>query len=310
MSIAYSVKHKTRFDYPIPVSVCHNILCLTPRPSRWLTIQHASVKITPQPTVVTERKDSFGNVTTVFSIEESHDAMTVDASSRLVVHPPERAGVPGPAWDKLADSITAQGDPGWLEAYPFLFDSSLADRSQAAREFGQPVFRPGRTVYEAAVALTESIHDQFAYKPGSTHVGTTSAQALAERRGVCQDFAHAQIAVLRSFGLPARYVSGYLRTLPPPGQPRLVGADQSHAWVSVYAGPELGWIDLDPTNRIPCGTDHIPLAIGRDYNDVAPIRGAFLGGGESVMSVSVDVAPVDDIDSTKPSVVPGPGMPV
>lgn len=289
MSVSYKVEHTTRFHYPIPVSVCHNIVCLTPRTGPRMAVRHASLRILPQPAVVAERKDSFGNVIHVFSIEEPHDDLIVSAAAEVTVLEPEHAAEPGPPWEDVARQVAEQTDAGWLDACQFQYDSPLVARSSAGRELAEPSFTPGRPLREAMIDLTQRLHDLFAYVPGATHVGTTSAEALAERRGVCQDFAHAQIAALRSIGLPARYVSGYLRTTPPPGKPRLVGVDQSHAWASVYAGHALGWLDMDPTNRIPCGTDHITLAVGRDYTDVAPIRGAFLGGGESALSVNVDV---------------------
>lgn len=289
MSVMYKVDHTTRYQYPIPVSVCHNVVCLTPRPTATLTIKHTSLTIRPQPTVVNERIDGFGNVTHAFSIEESHSELTVHASSHVCVRPPSNANQPGPAWEQVAQGVADQSDPGWLEACPFVYDSPLVMRSTAARDLAEQSFTPGRPILDAALELTRRINKDFAYKPGTTHVGTTSDQAIAERKGVCQDFAHAQVAALRSIGLPARYVSGYLRTSPPPGQPRLIGIDQSHAWMSVYAGSAIGWIDMDPTNAMACGTGHIPLAVGRDYTDVAPIRGAFLGGGDSLLSVTVDV---------------------
>jgi transglutaminase-like putative cysteine protease len=294
MSVSYKVEHTTRFRYPIPVSVCHNVVCLTPRPTPSLNVVHAALTITPRPAVVAERIDGFGNVTHAFSIEEPHDELTVYARADVTVYPPKSAGRPGPAWEEVAQAVADQSDAGWLDACPFLYDSPLVTRTREARDLVEQAFAPGRPVLEATLALTRLINEQFAYEPGSTHVGTTSAQAIADRRGVCQDFAHAQIAALRSIGLPARYVSGYLRTVPPPGQPRLVGVDQSHAWLGVYAGDPLGWVDMDPTNAMACGTDHIPLAVGRDYNDVAPIRGAFLGGGDSQLAVTVDVEMLAD----------------
>jgi len=291
MSVAYKIEHVTRFVYPVPVSVCHNIVCLMPRPTSRLTVRHAALEITPQPTVVNERQDTFGNITHVFSIEEPHDAMQVRATSSVEIQPPPPSSEkPGQPWEQVALNVTNQSAVDWQQASMFLYDSLLVTRTQDAREFADQVFTPGRPVREAALDLTRLIHDQFEYLPGSTHVHTTSTEALAQRRGVCQDFAHAQVAALRSIGLPARYVSGYLRTIPPIGQPRLVGVDQSHAWVSVYCGGSQGWVDLDPTNAMACGTDHIPLAVGRGYSDVAPIRGAFLGGGKSQLSVNVDVA--------------------
>ncbi len=293
-SLQYKVQHTTRFSYPIPVSVCHNVLCLTPRSGPLLTITHTALTITPRPTVISERVDSFGNITHAFSIEEAHSELQVQADALVRVHARPTSPWPGPAWESVAQRVVEQTDAGWLSAYPYLYDSPLALRSRDAREYAQPIFTPGRPILDAALELTRQIKAQFAYLPGSTHVGTTSSEAFANRRGVCQDFAHVQIAMLRSLGLPVRYVSGYLRTIPPIGQPRLIGVDQSHAWVSLYAGHAIGWVDLDPTNAMACGTEHIPLAIGRDYSDVAPIRGAFLGGGDSHLSVTVDVDLIND----------------
>jgi len=291
MSVTYKVEHTTRFSYPIPVSVCHNIVCLTPRPSPRLSIRHASLKITPQPAVVSQRIDTFGNITHVFAIEEAHDTMVVHASAEVEVSPPPPNKSPDLPWEQVVQAVADQADTGWYEAGPFLYDSALVFRTHDAADYATRIFTPGRPIRDAAIALTRLIHKEFSYKPGTTHVGTTSTEALSNHCGVCQDFAHVQIAAMRSIGLPSRYVSGYLRTIPPPGKPRLIGADQSHAWVSVYTGASTGWLDLDPTNNMVAGTDHIPIAIGRDYADVAPIRGTFLGGGESLLTVSVDVEP-------------------
>lgn len=289
MSVGYKVRHTTTFNYPIPVSVCHNIVCLTPRPDPCLTIHSASLAITPQPTVVSERVDTFGNITHVFSIEEPHDALVVDASLDVTVHDPRQGLGPGKPWEQVSQSIADQSDSNWLETESFLYDSPLVARSQDAKDLIAQLFTPGRPISEATIALTKLIHQTFKYQPGATNVGTNSDTALRNRQGVCQDFAHAMIAALRSVGLPARYVSGYLRTMPPPGRPKLVGVDQSHAWASVYMGEQLGWQSFDPTNGIACGVDHIPIAVGRDYTDIAPIRGAFLGGGDSQLVVTVDV---------------------
>ncbi len=293
MIVAYKVRHTTKFEYPIPVTVCHNIVCLSPRPDARLNINHASITITPQPTVVAERLDAFGNITHAFSIEASHGELTVNAEANLLVSAPFFATA-DPPWEQVVASLDQQADPNWFESSTFRFGSMLVSRDQAAREYAERVFTPGRPIHEASLALTERVNKEFAYKPGATHVDTSSKEALSNREGVCQDFAHVMLAALRSLGIPARYVSGYLRTIPPKGQARLIGADQSHAWVSVYMGPELGWVDLDPTNNMHAMTDHIPIAMGRDYADVAPIRGAFLGGGESKLSVSVDVEQIVD----------------
>lgn len=287
-SVAYKVRHTTRFAYPVPVTVCQNIVCLSPRPGPRLTVHSASLIITPQPAVVADRMDAFGNVTHAFSIEETHDELTIHAETDVVVSEVEHAQTDTP-WEQVVAGLDDQSDANWFEASAFRYGSALAARDHAAFEYIQRVFTPGRPIHEASVALTELVHREFAYKPGATHVGTTSTEALRNREGVCQDFAHAMLAALRSVGVAARYVSGYLRTIPPKGQAKLVGADQSHAWVSVYMGPALGWVELDPTNNMHAQTDHIPVAFGRDYGDIAPIRGAFLGGGASRLSVSVDV---------------------
>lgn len=292
MTLAYKIDHTTTFEYPIPVSVCNNIVCLTPRPDPRLTIHRADLTITPQPAVVNERVDPFGNITHAFSIDEPHASLVVRSTAELSVRVKPIDITSKIPWETIVQAIADQSDPNWFQASPYLYDSQLVSRNRDAGEFIAPIFTHGRPIVEAVIALTEQVYKDFDYKPGSTHVDTTSTDAFKNRFGVCQDFAHAQVAALRSIGLPAQYVSGYLRTLPPPGKPRLIGADQSHAWLSLYAGPELGWIDLDPTNNVLTGTDHIPIARGRDYADIAPIRGAFLGGGESKLSVSVDVAPV------------------
>lgn len=288
MSVAYKVCHTTHFIYPVPVSICHNIVCLSPRPDARLTVSRAALTITPQPTVITERLDAFGNVTHAFSIEEPHGELSVHAEADVIVRPAIHTATDTP-WEQVVASLDDQSDPSWFDAGGYRYGSMLVSRDQTARDYAERLFTPGRPIREASFALTELIHNEFAYKPGATHVGTSSREAFANREGVCQDFAHVMLAALRSLGIPARYVSGYLRTIPPAGQPRLIGADQSHAWVGIYMGQQLGWVDLDPTNNMYAQTDHIPIAVGRDYADIAPIRGAFLGGGASRLSVSVDV---------------------
>jgi transglutaminase-like putative cysteine protease len=174
-----------------------------------------------------------------------------------------------------------------------LYDSPRIRRSTIFREFAEPSFDAEDSAVDAISNLAQRIHDHFKYDPLATHCHTQTEEAFELRRGVCQDFAHIMIAALRSMGVPARYISGYLRTIPPPGKERLIGADQSHAWVAAYCGSETGWIEFDPTNSCLCGSDHIPIAWGRDYSDIVPVRGTFLGGGDSRMHVSVDVIPLE-----------------
>jgi transglutaminase-like putative cysteine protease len=303
----YRIRHDTVFAYEKPVSVCHNSICLTPQTGPRQRVQSPELVIDPRPEILEQRHDAFGNVVHAFSIETAHERLSIRATSLVtVLSPPNLPADGGPAWESVVAGVRDQEDPGWLEAAPFLHDSPLVTRSAGSRAYAAAVFTPGRPVVEAAIELTNTINRDFAYDPGATHVGTSSEQALELRRGVCQDFAHVQLASLRAIGLPARYVSGYLRTVPPPGRPRLVGADESHAWVAVYAGPDIGWVDLDPTNAVVCGTDHVTIATGRDYTDVAPIRGVFLGGGRSTLTVEVDVMPVNPAATTGGPVTPAP----
>lgn len=290
MTLHYRLDHTTRFRYGSPVSVCHNTLCLTPRSGPHQSVRAPRLVIRPKPTTTVKRTDAFGNVVHAFSIETAHESLEIRARSRVSVDPVELPTTT-PAWDAVATGVQAQTDPRWLEAVPFVFDSPLVRRRESVRAYAADLFPAGRPVLEAALEFNTRIHSDFEYKSGATQVNTHSDQAFEIRRGVCQDFAHVAIAALRSLGLPTRYVSGYLRTHPPAGQPRLVGADESHAWFAVYTGPEHGWIELDPTNDCLASSDHIRLARGRDYTDVAPVRGLFLGGGQSTLTVSVDVEP-------------------
>jgi transglutaminase-like putative cysteine protease len=287
----YRISHVTTYTYESPVRVCHNLVMLTPR-SDWVVrpINHR-VSIKPHPQVINRREDYFGNTIHAFSIEESHRSLVVAASGRVEVEYGDLpAAATTDAWESVRQSVISQTDPRWLEVCQFRYNSGRIHAGPKFGDYANLSFLPGRPILEAAFDLTQRIYKDFKYDTKATHVNTPTAEAFELRRGVCQDYAHIQIACLRSLGLPARYVSGYLRTHPLPNQTKLVGADQSHAWVSIYCGQQLGWVDLDPTNNKMCNVDHIPLAWGRDYNDVVPIRGVFLGGGHHQISVSVDVA--------------------
>jgi transglutaminase-like putative cysteine protease len=267
---------------------------LTPR-GGWVVrpLTHR-VTIKPHPQVLNHREDYFGNTIHAFSIEESHKQLVVTASGRVDVEyddlPPPENTTP---WETVRDNVLAQTDPRWLEVCQFRFNSGRIQATEDYAHYALPSFSSSRPILDAAFDLTQRIFRDFSYDPNATHVHTPTAEAFELRRGVCQDFAHIQISCLRSLGLCARYVSGYLKTHPKPGEKKLIGADQSHAWVSVYCGQQLGWVDLDPTNKAICNVDHIPIAWGRDYNDVIPIRGVFLGGGGHNIQVSVDVATVE-----------------
>jgi len=204
--------------------------------------------------------------------------------------PPVSPAGSTPPWEEARDAVRRHGDEADLAAAPYSFDSPCIRRDDRLASYAAMSFTPGRPLLEASLELTSRIFHEFKYDPTATSVSTPTMEVFEKRRGVCQDFAHLEIGCLRSLGLAARYVSGYLLTDPRPGQPRLVGADASHAWLSVF-GPGLGWIDLDPTNNVIPAMRHVTLAWGRDYGDVCPIKGVFLGGGSHWMTVAVDVVP-------------------
>jgi transglutaminase-like putative cysteine protease len=248
------------------------------------------VAITPPPSLRRERFDYFGNRTLHFSLREPHRALEVVTTSvvdLIAIPPPTLAD--SPPWESLRDRVSSDRRRDLLDAYAFVFDSPLARSSPALRDYAAPSFPAGRPLLEGVRDLTSRIHEDFTYDATATDVTTPINEVLRRRRGVCQDFAHLQIGGLRALGLPARYVSGYLLTHPPPGRPRLIGADASHAWVSVFV-PDLGWIDFDPTNDLIPVDEHVTVALGRDFSDVTPLKGVILGGGRHEVKVSVDVA--------------------
>lgn len=290
----FRITHNTSYQYSTPVSVCHNALILSPQASECISVDAYRLVIRPAPEIIDQREDMFGNTVHRFSLEENHSRLSITSTSLVNVTPgllPE----PGdsPTCGQLRQRIQKRKDGGWLTVAPFLFDSPRIRRSDAFADYAADAVRDDRPVITAAAALTQQIYEDFRYDKNATDVDTPTESAFSDRSGVCQDFAHVAVACLRSLQIPARYVSGYLRTHPPEGKERLIGADQSHAWVSVYCGADAGWCEFDPTNNCHCGTDHIPIAFGRDYGDVVPIKGVFLGGGEPLLSVTVDVSAVD-----------------
>jgi transglutaminase-like putative cysteine protease len=288
----YRVRHTTTYTYTETVSGCHNELHLQPRNSPHQTCQAYALHVQPMPAVCSDHVDFFGNQTTFLAIHEPHRTFAVTAQSivevRPVTLPPPAATL---AWDTIRDRLHHGRRTADLDAYQYSFDSSHIVRTAALRRYAAPSFPPGRPVLAALRDLTQRISTDFTYDALATSVSTPLQDVLRDRRGVCQDFAHLQIGCLRTLGLAARYVSGYLVTHPRPGQPRLVGADASHAWVSVYC-PDAGWIDADPTNNLFPSERHITVAVGRDYSDVSPIKGVVLGGGQHAVEVAVDVVPV------------------
>lgn len=288
----YKITHTTAYQYSTPVSICHNVVILTPTANRFLDVQSHRINVRPAPAVSSRRRDMFGNSVYRFSLEQVHSQLSITATSKVTVtgrELPDAAEFP--SCETVVDGVTNKTDQQWADVVPFTFDSPRIIRDTAFALYMKECISQDQSVFAVANKLTTRIYEDFRYDTDATQVDTPTAQAFQDRRGVCQDFAHVAVTCFRSIGLPARYVSGYLRTIPPPGKERLVGADQSHAWVSVYCGQPFGWVDFDPTNNCVAGTDHVPIASGRDYSDVVPLKGVFLGGGEPLLNVSVDVAP-------------------
>jgi len=290
--VIYRVRHRTIYDYEDPVSVSHHLLRLTPRK---LPAQHcrtARLSILPSPSATLTNFDYFGNFQTFFTLQEPHSSLALEATSELEVFSPTPSDFSAsPPWETVVESLVNDHSEDGLNAYQFVFASQRVATSRQLAEYAREAFPAGRPLLEAARDLMQKINRDFSFDIKATEV-TTPVQAFFEkRRGVCQDFAHLQIACLRSLGLPARYVSGYLRTLPPPGHARWVGADVSHAWCAAWC-PGAGWIDFDPTNNCVPSDGHITVAWGRDYSDVSPVHGVLLGGARHTLHVSVDVAPL------------------
>jgi transglutaminase-like putative cysteine protease len=291
--LIYRVRHVTTYDYEDPVSVSHHILRLSPHNSQRQTCRQSAISITPKPPNPTRHVDYFGNATTCFTLLEPHERLVIEASSELEVTAGELPEFgASPDWKSVRDALPYDYTDGGLGAYQFVFDSNRVQVRAALKEYAVESFPSGRPLLEAVMDLTRRINKDFRFDTEATEVSTPVETFFENRRGVCQDFSHLQIACMRSLGLPARYVSGYLRTLPPPGQARLVGADASHAWCSAWS-PGVGWVDFDPTNNCVPTDGHITVAWGRDYSDVSPVHGVLLGGARHTLDTGVDVMPVE-----------------
>jgi transglutaminase-like putative cysteine protease len=289
----YRIVHRTTYKYKYPVSVGNHVACLKPRTLLNHQLARNELSIQPVPATCTERVDYFGNLLCFFTIQEAHKELVVESRSEVIV---DRNVTPWPQqslpWEEAARLLPNDQSPAGLEAYQFGFESPRIRVRPEFASYALQSFTPGRPMPEALLDLTARIHRDFRFDSKVTNVRTPTEEVFRKRRGVCQDFAHLQIACLRSLNIAARYVSGYLRTYPPPGQPRLVGADASHAWVSAYC-PGFGWLDMDPTNNVVPSDGHVTLAWGRDYGDVSPLRGLILGGGAHTLKVGVDMEPLD-----------------
>jgi transglutaminase-like putative cysteine protease len=286
----YRIEHRTHYRYSGPVSRCRNEAHLRPRDTDRQTCLSSGLVVDPTPTSWSDRSDFYGNPVTSFVVDGPFTELTVDASSVVDVVDSDPLPASGPDWGEAVDLLTNDLSPDMLDAREFCFESPLVSTARVVREYAEPSFVVGAPLVDAVTALVERIHADFRYDPGFTTVTTPLDEVLQHRRGVCQDFAHLAVGCVRSMGLAARYVSGYLETAPPPGVERLVGTDASHAWLSVYV-PGWGWLDLDPTNDKIVGSTYVTTAWGRDYGDVSPLKGIVFGGGDfHNLTVTVDVA--------------------
>jgi transglutaminase-like putative cysteine protease len=302
----YRIRHETVYDYQSDVAHAHHLLHLVPRPAPYQQCLEHSITVAPAGFRRREEVDAFGNPMTRVEIAQPHRQLTVTSEMQVEVHPrPRMRAADSEPWERCRAEVAFDGR--WpsregLEARRYRHESPHVRIKQQFIDYAADAFAPQRPLLECAESLMHRLHADIAYAPGETSVATPTTEVLAQRRGVCQDFAHLMIACLRSRGLAARYVSGYLhnragaaaadaapatRDAPPP----LVGHDASHAWVAAYV-PPFGWIEFDPTNRCYVGTDHVAIAWGRDFGDVSPLRGVILGGGRHELEVRVGVVPV------------------
>lgn len=286
--VRYRIHHRTAYSYSGRIDLYHSLAHLRPREDEGQETLAHCIEVLPEPKVRAERKDSFGNITNYFSIEQSHDFLEVIATT-TVLRPEVTVRLPdsGVAWDDL---VVAPGekDASGVRLGNYLLPTPAFPSFASVTEFLAPSLIPGRETIDLVNEVMKRIFTEFRYKPGATDTGTPLETVMQQREGVCQDFSHVMIAALRSIGIPVRYVSGYLETLPPPGQAKLQGADASHAWVEAWT-PATGWVGFDPTNNLLPGSRHVKICHGRDYFDVQPLKGIFLGTGMQTLVVEVDV---------------------
>jgi transglutaminase-like putative cysteine protease len=292
--VIYDIRHVTTYSYESPVSFARCSLRLVPSRGDGQQVLSHSVDIRPRPADRATRVDFFGTQTESVLIETAHRVLRIDSRSRVVVsrQAPDRA-TDSPAWERVREAAFASTSLGATAPIGYVFASPLVPIQQAVTGYASASFPEGGGILAGAVDLMHRIRTQFKYDPKATVISTPLKEVFEKRHGVCQDFAHVMIAGLRGLGLPAAYVSGYLRTYPPAGKPRLQGADATHAWVSVWCGEAMGWIGLDPTNDLLIANDHIVLAVGRDFSDVSPVDGVIVGSRKQKLAVAVDVLPVE-----------------
>ncbi len=287
----YSIHHKTSYTYHEPVGMCYNIARLIPRNTYFQQCTNVQISISPEPAVVNEYEDFYGNRIIYFSVDKEHSKLVVDVTTSVEKIPVTAGMLANSSDATIQDVLTELNNSGEEPAAirQFVFPTPMTQWNEEIADYAMLSFFPGRPVYEAAMDLMHRIHADFTFKPGITTIATPVSEVMQERKGVCQDFAHVAISCIRSAGLAVRYVSGYIETIPPRGKEKLVGADASHAWFSIFI-PQMGWVDFDPTNNIIPGDQHITIGWGRDYADIAPFKGIILSSGTHDLAVSVDVA--------------------
>jgi len=290
--VNYRVTHRTTYEYDEPVAVSHHAARVEPRVTAVQSRTDWKITVSPEPAVQVQRPDFFGNRVCFFAIQELHARLDVTATSIVSVEaqPPPALELSLP-WEQVARRYCDPVAPEAIKPYQFVFASPLVQPQPEFADYAKVSFPAGRPLLEGVFDLNRRLHADFAYDPVATTIATPLAEVWAQRRGVCQDFAHFAIACLRSLGLPASYVSGYLRTRSPAGQRRLVGSDATHAWFSVHC-VNHGWVDFDPTNNCQPTDEHITVAFGRDFSDVSPVMGILTGGGSHQVKVAVDVEPL------------------
>jgi transglutaminase-like putative cysteine protease len=290
--VNYAISHRTTYHYHSDVAYSRLVAHLGPRATRRQRPLAFAVSVSPQPVHSFARNDFFGNTTSWFTIDEPHTILEICAESHVAVDPaPVLAPDESPSWEIVRTSFESPADAETLDALQYAFDTPLTATNDELVAYARRSFGRGQPLLACVMDLNTRIHADFTFDKEATDTSTTAKSAFALRAGVCQDFTHVALAAMRAMGLAARYVSGYLLTQPPPGRERLLGADASHAWFSVWT-PPYGWIDFDPTNDVLPSSEHITVAWGRDYGDVAPVHGIITGGSDHDVEVAVDVIPV------------------
>jgi transglutaminase-like putative cysteine protease len=290
--VIYKTRHLTAYSYASPVAFAKLALRVTPREELGQHCIEHGLNILSLPVSVAVEHDFYGNVVNVVIIDTPHTELSIEATSLVEVTHETAPSISGLPWETVANEALSRRDLSAAAPAHFMFSSPRIEITADVTRYARDSFRLGRGIFDASRELIRRIKNDFAYEPEATEISTPLARAFSERRGVCQDFAHIMIAGMRGLGLSAAYVSGYIRTVPPPEKKRLEGADATHAWVSVWCGAYDGWVGFDPTNAIEVAIDHIALAVGRDFSDVSPVYGVFVGSGANELEVEVDVIPV------------------